>query len=223
MIVTLAELESLGKRALAGRGAPPGIDEDAAAATAWLESRRLPALAALVAQLDRQPIALQPPAGADGRLDARGQSAVLLGGMLIDQAMLSGPDDALVVESLADPLFLLPLADKRRKAGWSFALQWAEGLGASVDADAGVALLGEEERLALGGPVAVTIACRLGPLDQPAPPSDLDSRRRRTLAEGLVVDDALWRRLTEHGASALVPATAESRLRGAGAAASDNE
>ncbi len=223
MIVTLAELEALAKRALAGRGAPPGLDEDGGFATAWLESRGLPALPALVAQLARHPIAPRPLDGDDGSLDAGGRSAVLLCGALIDLAVLNGPGETLLVRNLADPLFLLPLADRRRRAGWSFELGWGGRAAACVDKRSGAGLMVKPDDLAHDTPVDVRITLHEGPLAMALPQIDYEAYRRRTLATGLLVDDLLWRRLGEHAASALVPATAESRERGAGASISDNE
>ena len=215
MIVTLAEVEIYAKRGLAGRGAPPGIDEDAAASAAWLESRGLPALAVLLAILDGHPITLRPPEGSGSNLDAGGQSAILLGGALIDQAVASAAD-SLTVAQLADPIYLLPLADRRRRAGWCFSLRWGNGLGAALDRDGGIALSGETDVLAEPGPVTVVIACRRDAQTEAATSHDLARKRSRTLATGLTVDDAHWRRLGEHAASALVPASDESRVRGAG-------
>ena len=223
MIVTLAELESLAKRALAGRGAPPGLDEDAAFATAWLESRGLPALPALVAQLARQPIALRPLEGGDGSLDAGGQSAVLLCGALVDLAVLQGSGGTLVVRNLSDPLFLLPLADRRRRAGWSFELGWGGRAAACIDKRNGAGLMVKPGDLAHATAVDVRIAVHGDALAMTLPQIDYEAHRRRALATGLLVDDLLWHRLGEHAASALVPATAESRERGAGASISDNE
>ena len=221
MIVTLAELESTAKRGLAGRGAPPGIDEDAAFATAWLESRGLPGLAALIAQLDRFPLDVQSPEGKGTNLDALGQSAVLLGGTLIDQAVVAGTGSRLTVTNLRDPIFLLPLADRRRRSGLSFEIRW-QGAEAQIDAAGAIALVGnvlstDDEA------VEVSICCRQGRLDTMAAVIDLDGHRRQTLATGLEIDDALKQRLSTHAATSLVPASDESRRRGAGAEASDNE
>ena len=201
MIVTLAELESLSKRALAGRGAPPGLDEDAAFATAWLESRGLPALAALVALLDRQLIELRPLIGDGSQFDAAGQSAVLLCGTVIDQVVVGGGDGHLVVANLSDPLFLLPLADKRRRSGWSFVLNWEDSRGATIDSETGVMLSDPNTALPALSAVDVTIRCRLGSFAAGSGTRELGEYRRSVLARGLSVDDALWRRLSNHGAS----------------------
>lgn len=225
MIATLNELESLAKRALAGRGAPPGLDEDGAAATAWLEARGLPALPALLAQLaqlDRMTAVLGPLPGEGARRDAGGRSAVLLCGALVDLAVLQASAGPLTVANLRDPLFLLPLAERRRRAGWRFRIAWGPGQGARIEDD-GVSLLDPGAELATPEAVTVSIACRQAAPAEAPPRGPLEAHRRRTLARGLAVEDGLWRRLQRHGASGLVPASAESRRRGAGAAASDNE
>ena len=95
MIVTLNEVEQWCLRAMAGSGAPSGVDEDAAAAAAWLTARGFLALEALIAALDRwrdDPSATelgetssQSPVQ---RVDAGGRSAVFLAGALIDLSLI---------------------------------------------------------------------------------------------------------------------------------------
>ena len=53
--------------------------------------------------------------------------------------------------------------------------------------------------------------------------TSLEAAAARSLAEGVAVEPGPWGRLQAFMAKVLVPATAESRRRGAGARLSDNE
>jgi hypothetical protein len=242
MIVTLNEVEQWCLRAMAGSGAPPGVDEDAAAAAAWLTARGFLALEALIAALDRwrdDPSATelsetssQSPAQ---RVDAGGRSAVFLAGALIDGALAAAKrtrkPTTLHVERLTDPIFLLPVTLPYARRGWAFELSWRTAepqvaVGAQVIAD-GPFLLGDECRLLDAGPVSLSIGCGQETLDGGAEVAvrteELSRRYAATLARGVEVADETWAALKTHGRRALVPASAESRARGAGAETSDNE
>ena len=231
MIVTLNEVEQWCLRALAG--APAGVDEDAAAAAAWLVARGFPALELLVAALDRcgdAAAAVQATAQCARRFDAGGHSAVFLAGVLVDNAVAAAAsDDAtarITVAALSDPLYLLPVAERYRRRGSCFELLWEAG-GARLDGG-GTCLLGVAPVFATAGPVTVSIACGAQSPDGAAlpvavRPRDLEARYASTLEHGVTVTDQTWSRLKALGMRALVPASEASRVRGAGSAASDNE
>ncbi|MFQ5773674.1 MAG: DUF3726 domain-containing protein [Kiloniellaceae bacterium] len=250
MIVTLNELERTCQRAMCALGAPAGVDEDAASAAAWLEARGLPALQALVRALDRwggDPTAANltdlSERSDTRRLDAAGRSAAFVAGAIIDIAVAAAAEHGgaatVTVEALADRQFLLPVADRRRSRGWSFRLLWGRrsnrpGAGARVDPDTGIRLFGDWNSLPVGEASDTTIACRKAPstarpcasgeaLQVTRQAADLDARLAAVLAAGLTVDDDVWRRLATHAKRALVPSSHDSRVRGAGPAASDNE
>ena len=94
MIVTINEVEQWSLRAMAGSGAPAGVDEDAAKATAWLAARGFPAIDALVSALDRcagnttfSEIGEDICESGARRFDAGSRSGAFLGGTLIDLAV----------------------------------------------------------------------------------------------------------------------------------------
>ncbi|MGF1610662.1 MAG: DUF3726 domain-containing protein [Kiloniellales bacterium] len=233
MIVTLNEVEQWCLRALAGAGTPAGIDEDAAWSAGWLVARGFPALELLVAALDRCPDAAAAArvSGTDAQtFDAGSRSAIFLAGGLIDSAVAAAASGAvparISVAALADPLFLLPIAERHRRRGWCFQLQW-RGAAAGLDGN-GPRLLGEPSAFLSAIAVETSIACARQPLaDMHLPvtlrPSDLDDRYAATLDKGVAVANETWTRLKTLGMRALVPASEESRTRGAGSAASDNE
>ena len=234
MIVTLNEVQRACQKALYGAGAPAGLDDDGAAAAAWLEVRGLPALAPLAAALERwdgDPRASRLEETAPGAFHAGGRSAVFLGPLLIDTAIAYADEEghaALDIAALANPEFLVPLAHEAGRAGWSFALSWP-GCGATVAAETGTTLLGDW-RAPVQGPCEVTLRCwraaaESSDLSLPVAlgPAELEARCRETLAAGLDVAEPVWQTIGRYAQRALVPASAESRARGAGSAASDNE
>lgn len=246
MIVTLNEVEQWCLRAMAGSGAPPGIDEDAAAAATWLVARDFPALGRLISALDRwwcDPTATElrerPAPGRAHHFDALGRSGVFLAGILIDQALAeaarSGEPARVEVLGLTDPLFLLPLALGYVGRGWALELSWrASDASAAVGARVGVdgpSMLGDEHGLLDPNPVSLWITCRHRSQTVPAGPAlpvavSADALARRytaTLEQGLDVPEETWTALKTQGMHALVPASAQSRARGAGAEMSDNE
>ena len=234
MIVTLNEVQRACQKALFGAGVPAGLDDDAANATVWLEARGLSALAAFAGALES---CAQDPSGctvtetAPGVVDASGCSATLAGSLVIDLAVARANAKGtatLKVTRLKDPQFLVPWAAEYFEDDWGFSLTW-NGRAASVHSAGGVMLLGDwaspDE-----GPCDVTVACRYsepGGSNEPLPVAyrgaDLESRAKLTLSTGLEVDDAVWQMISRHAQRALVPATEESRARGAGSTASDNE
>ncbi len=240
MIVTLNEIQRSCQKALSGAGAPPGIDDDAGAAVAWLESRGLAALGGVVAALERwagDPGAAVIGGTAAGMFDAGGRSAVFLGPGLIDAVVSSATSQKssrLDIRALTEPQFLIPLAESLCGLGWSFDIAWtaggqASGTGAQLDSTAGVTLLGDWSRVP-AGPAEVVVHCQeagQAPFDSRLPvacgATELGARRAASLSTGLAVEDALWNKVSRYARRTLVPASAESRARGAGPGSSDNE
>ena len=235
MIVTLNELQRACQKAMSGAGAPAGHDDDAAGAAAWLEARGIPVLPAYAAALERwggDPRADRLEESAPGVFHAGGRSGVFLGPHLIDLAVARASQAetaALRVAALRDPAFLLPWALDYRESELAFAITWGERA-ATTHLTAGARLYGEWDA-AGEGPCDLVLECRLssqdGTLEIALPMKQdskaLEARYRESLAGGLRVEDAAWRTIGRYAHKALVPASADSRARGAGSRASDNE
>ena len=231
MIVTLDELRRFCRNALSGAGAPGGVDEEAALAAVWLESRGLPALGRMVAALDRwagdeTAARLEERPSEDGArcFEAGGRSAVYLAGAVAGLAVVQG-SDGLRVRNLTDPWFLVPAVVLDGGRGRAWRLSWPGG-GAGIDPAGGASLFGDWRGGAPEGPCEATL-CR-GAAAEPEGavtlgPAELAACREGTLAGGLSVDPELWQRLIAHAARYLVPSSPESEARGAGSSASDNE
>lgn len=242
MIVTINEVEQWSLRAMAGGGAPAGIDEEAAQATAWLAARGFPAIEALICALERwrdNPWTTRLlEAGSESGLesyDAAGRSALFLCGTIIDlsvAAATAGTTPGQVnVFNLADPMFLLPAAERYRRKGWQFEFFWRD----PTEGDAIVAvnvsgegpqLFGTLDDIRAVGPFNLSLVCGCGlpfsrageekSLPQIPKARDLARCYGKTLKRGIVVNTATWSKLKVHGRRALVPASEHSRARGAG-------
>jgi hypothetical protein len=141
------------------------------------------------------------------------------------------------VQSCRWPLFLLPFAARRAESGRGTRLRWGEGDAAVFvsanppgDPAAGCRIVcaGEDRDPAavMTGdlPVDVVLSGMMTAVRAPARPRSvqvvdaarLDDALNRSLAEGIAVDDAVWARIGAVASRVLVPASEESRARGAG-------
>jgi hypothetical protein len=243
MLVSQNEIYRLTQRALEGSGAPHGTDRDGAFAVAWLEARGLPGLVLLAAALDRLEGAfapLAPPRRDDDAavLDLQGRPVIAWGGAVLDcfELLTAGPAGAplLRVQSCRWPLFLLPFAARRAESGRGTRLRWGEGDAAVFvsanppgDPAAGCRIVcaGDPDAVMMSDlPADVVLSGMMTAVRAPARPRSvqvvdaarLDDALNRSLAEGIAVDDAVWARIGAVASRVLVPASEESRARGAG-------
>lgn len=249
---SLNEVERICQKAAEGGGAPAGLDVEAAAGAAWLLARGFDVLHGLADQLGGFPDLAQAcrfahakGAAGDAALDATDKAGALVAPLLVDLLLAraaAGKRErygALTVRRLTAPLFLLPPAAAHAGDGWHFRLA-LEGPESRflfrVSPGESASLLGTESWAgALTGATAWTLAglCArseeaLGAEEQRglevlAGPQDLAAARARSLAEGVPVAEGSWARLQALAHKVLVPASEASRLKGAGARASDNE
>ncbi len=246
---SLNEVERICQKAAEGAGAPAGLDVDAAAGAAWLLAHGFDALDGLAEELERFPD-LAPAcrfeaSGEEARyeaLDATDKAGALVAPLLVDllvaRAAAGSPKcrSALKVRNLTAPLFLLHPAVAHARDGWQFrfALESADAHCACRVTPSGATLLGDECG-GLGGRTAWTLDGRcardvadLGSDDDAglavlAAVEELAATQARSLAEGVEVAGETWTRLQALALKVLVPASEQSRLKGAGAKASDNE
>ena len=192
--LSLNEVETLAQKAARGAGLPWGAAEDAGRSAAWM-ARHVGAWAEPLLTLLESP----PPAAL---------SPLLLAGQLADGAVAAA---ARVVQ----PLWLLPglLAGPGRCNPVALRLGEAE-IRCNPDETPSATL----PAAALAALPAVPVAVRLGEGRLPGLPYDLPARFRRS-----AVPVAAWERLQALAARTYVPASLESRLRGAGAGLLDDE
>jgi hypothetical protein len=209
MRVSQFEIHRLVQRALEGSGAPYGVDRDGARAVAWLEARGLPGLRLLLADLP----------GLDGRfqglrldgreVDAAGVSAIAYGSAVID---LARTRPSLILRRCRSPLFVLPAAMDVP----GMTLKWRQAAGEVFCRDARIH--GSEAALLDATPTDVEIRTGAAAPADPAflDPAGLARRYERALAQGVEVEAEIWRRIDAVAARVQVPASAESRRKGAG-------
>jgi hypothetical protein len=242
MQVSQFEIYRLVQRALEGLGAGYGVDRDAAFAVAWLEARGLPGLASLAADLARLergigPTKLEPGARSDFAIDAGGASAIAFAGAVLDlliaRATAPGTGRArLRLRRCCSPLSLIPAAAENG-SGVALQLAWQGQrslIRVRVEADGGATLFlspGEELRTALLAPATSEVEIQVALSSEALPPpksgliavldrEGLARRLAHSLDHGIDVDPTIWRRIDEVAARVQVPASEESRLKGAG-------
>ena len=212
---SMSELEGMAQKALEAAGVASGLDRDGAFAAAWCEAHGLSGLAILVRDLD----ALSGvPTHSENRINAGGLSALVVGPLAIDLAMVM--DLELRVENIRSPSAALAYAVRRARNDRWFRLVWGDSEALAAEAQTMISLTNPDVATEL------TISCGKG-----APPiiSDVtinsvefERRRMRALKEGLFLVRETRETLLEAAKRILVPASESSRS-GAGAEVDDNE
>ena len=212
---SMSELEGMARKALEAAGVASGLDRDGAFAAAWCEAHGLSGLAILVRDLD----ALSGvPTNSGKRINAGGLSALVVGPLAIDLAMVM--DLELRVENIRSPSAALAYAVRRARNDRWFRLVWGDSEALAAEAQTMISLTNPDVATEL------TISCGKG-----APPIisdvtinsvELERRRMRALKEGLFLVRETRETLLEAAKRVLVPASESSRS-GAGAEVDDNE
>ena len=211
----MSELEGMARKALEAAGVASGLDRDGAFAAAWCEAHGLGGLAILVRDLD----ALSGvPTHSGKRINAGGLSALVVGPLAIDLAMVM--DLELRVENIRSPSAALAYAVRRARNDRWFRLVWGDSEALAAEAQTMISLTNPDVATEL------TISCGKG-----VPPTipdvtinsvELERRRMRALKEGLFLVRETRETLLEAAKRVLVPASESSRS-GAGAEVDDNE
>lgn len=245
MKVSLNEVQRVCEKAACGAGAAPGVDSDCGTIAAWLQSRELPGIEIVARALgeriehgDAPALACQERAGRTQYAGLGGRSLLLLSGALVDLVAAQARREPVVssvleIHDARAPLSLLAMAASL--SGVSMTLRWGRTLSeisaaAQIEAPGQVTLFGETwQAVEDAGTVCLSIEGCTERLPKPSnlPPllasGALAERHQRAIDLGLEVPDEPWHRLEQLAARTLVPATEESRVRGAGAQVSDNE
>lgn len=237
--ISVNELESTVKKALAGLGFPYGADAEGAAMARALECAGLGGVQLLLGALPRLRRHGFPRAMplVDGRFDGVAVAGVALAPSVVDFAVQHG--EATVrnaggalqsAESTSQNgghgLWFAAAALEAARPGVWFTVRWCSARRewrATVDGDA--MLLSSRPA---ADDCAVLTVTRHGKI--PAPPSGTPRltaeqhrrRRHRCFAEGIKIPAGDWRQLKKLAALTLVPATAASRAQGAGGGDANN-
>lgn len=219
IVCSLNEVETYGRRAARGAGMSWGLAEEAGKAARWLAEHGLPGVELLVRLLtinDGRSYSNMAPEVRDNRWQASAGDLcpVCCGAALCDRAELLAHGSAIHFNDLACPLLLAPFVDCSRSVdGGSCEMRWPNvrlllsGDGVMLECAKPSAHLSERAE-------EVRVSLRLSHTVQP-------THLPRT--EGIETAASAWRALEALAKRTYVPATDESRARGAGAGRTDND
>ncbi len=218
IVCSLNEVEIYGRRAARGAGMSGGLAEEAGKASRWLAERRLPGvelLAHLLEANDGRSYPSMAPVIANGRWRASNGALcpVCTGAALSDRIDLLAGGQEIVVSALDYPLLLAPFLD----CSWCrddrcYELRWPNARllifagGVNIEGQDAAHLSGHADE------VAITLMARPN-----APPT------HRPRLGGVKASLSAWRRIEALAKRTYVPASEESRARGAGAGRTDND
>lgn len=215
MIVSLNEIESLALKAARGAGMSWGLAEEAAAAASWLAERSQPWAETLAGLLAQQSATCQPRIDGDAIVPSRAGSRlcpVRTGAWLSD---LGACARAIVVHDVLAPLWLAPFLARWGGSGRAVRLAWGE-----------VTLSIGPDSLSNSGaiPSEVAVAPFASRAEIALVSGAVSGRSVREFhRDGYPVPDDAWRALQALECRTYVPASAHSRLSGAGAGLLDND
>lgn len=216
MLASLNEIDATARKAARGAGLPWGLAEEAGKAVRCLEARRLPGLAPLLTLLratdgrNRQSLA---PARRNGTWHSpHGMLCpVVSGAAMSDMLGLMHYGQEIRLQNVLSPVLVLGVlvAGARRKP---IVIAWT-GLRAGIG-PAGIAV--EEETGLAAAAAAADVTLHFGQASD-------GKFLRREIVGGVPVDERVWAALQSFVIRTYVPASQESRRRGAGAGLLDND
>jgi hypothetical protein len=243
------EIFRITQKAVEGSGAAAGLDIDTAKAAVWLSSHGFSVLETLAVELERasgQAGTSGLALAGDGKVEASGKPGAVLATSLVDLLLATaegqGGTARLHITGLSSPLFLLAAAARHLRAGWHFRFDAVDGQSdarfvLTAAPEAGFSILAapgtSPDRAAEASACTVEAVCAASGED--LPPSTetgltaivdaaaFDAAARRSLSEGIPIAPETWRRLWKSAKKVLVPASEQSRLRGAGSMSSDSD
>jgi uncharacterized protein DUF3726 len=214
MIVSLNEIESLALKAARGAGMSWGLAEEAAAAAAWLARQDLPWAETLAGILAGQHATSPPQIAADAIAPSHTGSRIcpiLCGALLSDLGPAAG---ITVVHDVLAPVWLAPFVARWVGPDRVVRLGWPDvSLRISQDGAIGT------DAAAPG--LALTFADRVEIVMEPSATRQAPPRQRQRT--GYITPEDAWHALQAFEHRTYVPASAQSRLAGAGAGLLDND
>lgn len=219
IVCSLNEVEAYGRRAARGAGMAWGLAEEAGKAARWLAERGLPGVDLLVGLLkanDGRDYMTMAPLIVDGRWQApNGRLCpICTGAALSDRIDALATGAEIYLGALRNPLLLASFLDRSCHpdiAGYE--LRWT-GARTSIVHGA-LAIESESETAHLSETVDEVLVSAVGQIE--------DQPTHRFRAGGVEIADSVWRELNALAKRTYVPATDESRARGAGAGRTDND
>ena len=219
IVCSLNEVEIYGRRAARGAGMPWGLAEEAGKASRWLAERGLPGVALLARLLeanDGRSYQDMAPVIANGQWQASNGALcpVCTGAALSDHVDLLVSGNPISFSKLDYPLLLAPFLDcSWHRGDLCFQLRWAD-----------TRLLVFAESLAIeSGQDAAHLVDNVDEVTVTACSKNDAGRVFRPRLGGVRISRAVWRQIEALAKRTYVPASEESRARGAGAGRTDND
>ena len=214
MNLSLNEVEAVSRKAARGTGHHWGICEEAGWAVRWLCSFDLDGCGALVAQLRRSDdsgsgAAAPQKVGQTWRVSGGQICPILAGAAISDFAYVMDPD-GWVLESVTNPILLLPFAARvAKRMGSVISVSWNDFESSVGASEFGIRTGLEQLDVTCAGTVNVR------------PGGTLRNLRPKVHRAWPAPDD--WDALVHVASRTYAPATEESRSRGAGGSLIDND
>jgi hypothetical protein len=214
VIVSLNEIETAVRKAALGVGLPLGIAEEAGLAAAWAAPLPL-GIEALIAEaltnIDEKRVLRQPA-------DKAATSALWLGPSAADFAFAM-PDEPIILGPVDVPILVAAIVARagEGKTERSAAVAWGGSCSLALNhGEIGIWAPSLAALTARG--LEFTVTRGIAPGGKPLfAANDLRRLKLQALSDGVPVGSAAWTDIKRYAAKTLVPATAQSRLRGAGA------
>ena len=217
--LSLGEVEAYARRAARGAGMSWGLAEEAGKATRWLAERGLPGVQVLLQLLTandgRDYASMAPIVGDDPWRSADGNLCpICCGTALSDRAADMRPGEEVALLNLASPLLLAPFLDRICGTREGFCELILPEFRMAVSTRGVTLATGDESDLLVEHTTDARVALDPGRLPEPT---------HLPGAERAATPTSVWRALDELGKRTYVPASTESRSRGAGAGRIDND
>ncbi len=241
MIVSLNEVAVTAAKAVRGCGHPVGVADDMGFAVSWLCEHELPGVTVLLSALADSTVAPPVVERSGAGLQLRGAddaplSTLAVAASVIELAVAGDPGRrSITVDSLTHPLLMVPFV--ARYGSGRLTVRWSTRNG-HVVVESQTGETGETGELCLRARSTAVFADDLAhdvivgfevvaPIDDGPPVAvsavEMQAAAKRTLGTGCAVGDDEWERLGRLAWRTYVPASDESRLRGAGAGLTDND
>lgn len=213
MNFSLNEVETIAKKAARGAGYSWGMAEEAAKATRWLCAHGLDgcaSLASLLGRTDGAVLADMMPKALNGEWEApSGQLCPVLAGAAMSDCATRLTQTDIEMAAVIEPVLILPFAAvAARQLGATISVV-CDGIDVTTD---GTAISWNDTSSLASPDVKKLTICKGGHFERTT------SRHNRATP-----DVAVWDKLQSLAARTYAPATAESRLLGAGTGVSDND
>ena len=236
MIVSLAEINAMAKRATLGCGHFWGITEEMAYAIPWLCARGFDATSELVNALENHQESEYEIIERAAELQLMNHErmplpALTLAPSAADLLVVNRvPAKAVTMSLCSNPLLLLPfLAQVAVTSGEAVSLIYATQKGdftvINFEGDDLWVYSASKKILTVAQGQQVSLNWGISKTDIPLlySPEQFRAKYRETIAGGCHLDGNIWKKLQTFAHNAYVPSSAESRMTGAGAGLLDND